>query len=59
MNPLDQLAPLISPDPISWWPPAPGWWLLGLVLLMALGLLWRLRHRLLRRKPHVQPEPPL
>ncbi|KIZ35849.1 DUF4381 domain-containing protein [Stutzerimonas stutzeri] len=59
MNPLDQLAPLISPEPISWWPPAPGWWLLGLALLMALGLLWRLRHRLLRRKPHVQPEPPL
>ena len=35
---LEQLAPLREPAPITWWPPAPGWWLLG-VLMMAL-LLW-------------------
>ena len=32
MNPLDKLEPLIAPAPISWWPPAPGWWLLALLL---------------------------
>lgn len=59
MNPLDQLAPLIDPEPISWWPPAPGWWLLGLALLLGLAALWRFRHRLVKRKPRVRPEPVL
>ncbi|NKB38227.1 MAG: DUF4381 family protein [Gammaproteobacteria bacterium] len=37
------------PEPISWWPPAPGWWiLLGLVILGTLGTFyWRRRRRLL------------
>ena len=35
------------------------WWLLGLLLLASLGLFWRLRHRLTRRKPRVRPEPEL
>jgi hypothetical protein len=38
------------PAAISWWPPAPGWWLtLGVVLFLALGgfLLWR--HTVRRR----------
>jgi HAMP domain-containing protein len=49
MNPNPALADLRDihlPPPISWWPPAPGWWILAaLVLLIALGIfIWR-RHR--------------
>lgn len=48
MNPQDPLAdlqPLRPVEALSWWPPAPGWWLLlGLVVagLAAMAfLLWR------------------
>lgn len=42
------------PDPVSWWPPAPGWWiLLGLAILLPLLVLW-LRKR--RRKIHLHQE---
>ncbi|GIZ12101.1 DUF4381 domain-containing protein [Pseudomonas sp. NCCP-436] len=54
MNPLDQLLPLIDPQPIPWWPPAPGWWLLALILpLMGWGL-WRLA-RYWRNRPRRAP----
>lgn len=50
MNPqslLEQLAPLREPAAVSWWPLAPGWWLLMglglLVLLTATIWLWRRR----------------
>lgn len=42
MSTLDQLAPLITPSPVTWWPPAPGWWFLA-ALLLAVLLLIRLR----------------
>jgi hypothetical protein len=49
VNPLDQLQPPIQPPEVSWWPPAPGWWLLLILLpLLAWGLLW-LRKRLARK----------
>jgi len=47
-DPLAQLAPLRAPADPHWWPPAPGWWLLAAVMLLALTwALWSLlrRHR--------------
>lgn len=37
---LDQLRDIQLPDPIGIWPPAPGWWLLGLITIVA--LIWLL-----------------
>ncbi|MFT6420574.1 MAG: hypothetical protein ACJA05_000083 [Porticoccus sp.] len=45
-DPLSQLRDIHLPDPIGWWPPAPGWWLLALLLLSAMTYcLWRLKKR--------------
>ncbi len=43
---LEQLADIHLPMAVSYWPPAPGWWLLTLLLLVAGFLLTRryLRH---------------
>lgn len=49
MSTLEQLQPLIAPPPIGLWPPAPGWWLLA-VLLPTLGWAgWHWRHRWRRK----------
>ena len=51
MNPQDPLAglhPLREPALVGWWPPAPGWWiLLGVGLLALAALAWYAlrRHR--------------
>lgn len=44
-SPLDQLADIHLPDGVSWWPLAPGWWiLLTLIIVTAIGIfMWRLR----------------
>jgi hypothetical protein len=59
VNPLDQLEPLIAPAPISWWPPAPGWWLLAVLLPLLLWAGFKLLKRLPRRKTGKEAEAPL
>ncbi len=54
MNPdLGQLRDIHLPQPVSWWPPSPGWWLLAAFVLLlgvlALYLLYRHRQERWRR----------
>jgi hypothetical protein len=47
---LSDLRGYRLPDPVSWWPPAPGWWLLaGLVLTAAIVAVWVILRRQRRR----------
>lgn len=40
-DPLAGLKDIHLPAPVSFWPPAPGWWMLaGLLLVLALIALW-------------------
>lgn len=56
-DPLVELRGYHLPEPISWWPPAPGWWLLALLIagLLALLLVWALRAWRRRRRLRAAP----
>jgi len=47
MNPAQQqplpLKDIHLPEPISWWPPAPGWWGLIILILVLVGLFFLAR----------------
>lgn len=48
---LENLRDIHLPAPIGWWPPAPGWWVLALITIIAaiaLGV-WLTRHARQRR----------
>lgn len=49
---LSKLAPPHAPSPAGWWPPAPGWCALALILLFIPGIIiyryYRLKPRLSR-----------
>ena len=45
-DPLAQLRDIHLPDPVSGWPPGPGWWAVAcLVFLMVIALAYWLWHR--------------
>lgn len=51
MDPTElALRDLHLPEPVNWWPLAPGWWVL--IALAVAGLVWLLRHWLRARKRH-------
>jgi len=52
MNPdlLSQLRDIHSAAPVPWWPPAPGWWVLALLVLVLLT--WAGRRVLARYRLH-------
>ena len=53
MNPVDvsslPLRDIHLPGPIGWWPPAPGWWMVAVLVLIGLALYgviyYRARHK--------------
>ncbi|MGD8417240.1 MAG: DUF4381 domain-containing protein [Pseudomonadales bacterium] len=47
---LQQLRDIHLPAEPLWWPPAPGWWLLGLLALAGIAYLGVLAHRALQRR---------
>jgi len=49
MNQPLPLRDIHLPEAISYWPPAIGWWLLAIIILLCLLLAWRLYLRLTRR----------
>lgn len=52
-DPLAKLRDIHMPEPVSWWPPAPGWWLLlASILLCVAGLgLWLKRRKAKQAPP--------
>jgi hypothetical protein len=46
-DPLATLRGYHLPEPVGWWPPAPGWWLVALLLCGVLAglVLWGVRRR--------------
>lgn len=40
-DPLSELADIHLPDAVPFWPPAPGWWVLAALVVLALVLLYR------------------
>ncbi|HRX71787.1 MAG TPA: DUF4381 domain-containing protein [Candidatus Competibacteraceae bacterium] len=50
-NPLANLRDIHLPDAVSWWPPAPGWWLLTVLSLMIIAGLIAIWRRYRRESP--------
>jgi Domain of unknown function (DUF4381) len=53
---LSQLRDIRGLDPVSWWPPAPGWWLIPGILIVAAVIVLIVRRRNLAREASLQAE---
>ena len=54
-NPLVNLKDIHLPPPVSFWPPAPGWWILAVLLISSLFIcsVWFYRQHK-KRKPKIE-----
>ena len=51
VDPLSQLRDIHLPEPVNWWPPAPGWWFVAFITLAVLvALFYLLRRRFLKNR---------
>lgn len=46
---LSKLRPIHEPEPISWWPPAPGWWFVAILIPFICFLTYWLYRRITRK----------
>ena len=49
-DPFAALRPLHSPEPVSWWPPAPGWWIVLVLVVAFIILVYRYMKRVAPRR---------
>ncbi len=46
---LSKLRPVHEPEPISWWPPAIGWWMVVILIPLLIALTYWLYRRITRK----------
>lgn len=51
-DPLQQLRDIHLPEAVSWWPPAPAWWILLVLILLGLASLLYLALRTWKRRAY-------